>query len=179
MKRLGYTSSYEVLDTRDFGIPQRRERVFTISILGRESFDFSKLEHKPMRNIKEFLQADEELPDNRYDIVSPSMTSRIDPNNFDNAPVDKLSVIKNYAMTICCNQDRCPNAGIILRPNGRYRLLTELECWRLQGYSDDDFYNALKANPTRSGYKNQVLYKQAGNSISVTIFESIFKAILL
>ena len=38
MKALGYTNYYQVLNAKDYGIPQNRERVFTISILG---------EHKP------------------------------------------------------------------------------------------------------------------------------------
>lgn len=38
MKQLGYTNYYQVLNAKDYGIPQNRERVFTISILG---------EHKP------------------------------------------------------------------------------------------------------------------------------------
>lgn len=33
LERLGYTSNYAVLDARDFGLPQARERVFTISTL--------------------------------------------------------------------------------------------------------------------------------------------------
>jgi DNA (cytosine-5)-methyltransferase 1 len=38
MEQLGYTNYYQVLNAKDYGIPQNRERVFTISILG---------EHKP------------------------------------------------------------------------------------------------------------------------------------
>ena len=38
MSELGYTSYYQVLNAKDYGIPQNRERVFTISILE---------EHKP------------------------------------------------------------------------------------------------------------------------------------
>ena len=82
-------------------------------------------------------------------------------------------------MTITTNQDRCPNSGIIQRINGEWRLLTELECWRLQGYSDDDYYRALKVNPRMPGKKNSALYKQAGNSIPVPIFESLFRKIIL
>lgn len=33
MEKLGYTNSHKCLDARDFGIPQARERVFTISCL--------------------------------------------------------------------------------------------------------------------------------------------------
>ena len=107
------------------------------------------------------------------------MIKIIVPRNYDNATIDTLSVIKNYAMTITTKQDRCPNAGIIQRKNGKWRLLTELECWRLQGHSDDDYYRALKANPSMQGKKHGALYKQAGNSIPVPIFESLFRKIIL
>ena len=52
----------------------------------------------------------------------------------------------------------------------RIRRLTPLECWRLMGFSDDDFCKA-KNVPT----SDTQLYKQAGNSIVVTVLEKIFK----
>jgi DNA (cytosine-5)-methyltransferase 1 len=42
METLGYKNYYQVLDAKDYGIPQHRERVFTISILGNNSFEFPK-----------------------------------------------------------------------------------------------------------------------------------------
>lgn len=33
MEKLGYSNSYEILDAREFGLPQARERVFTVSLL--------------------------------------------------------------------------------------------------------------------------------------------------
>ena len=62
--------------------------------------------------------------------------------------------------------------------NGRYRYLTELECWRLQGYTDEDF-NAAAAVHKRVGRYIMPLYKQAGNSIPVPIFESLFRKMIL
>ncbi len=38
MEDMGYTNNYEVLDAREFGLPQARERVFTVSSLGKEKF---------------------------------------------------------------------------------------------------------------------------------------------
>ena len=178
MHKLGYTSNFALLDARDFGLPQARQRYFTVSCLGNEKFDFSDLIHTPMKNVWDFIQPDDEVAD-YYTIKSPSMVKKIVPTNYDNAPMDALSVIKNFAMTITASQDRCPNAGIIQRGNGEWRLLTELECWRLQGYSDDDYYRALKVNPSMQGKKNGALYKQAGNSIPVPIFESLFRKIIL
>lgn len=42
MNSLGYTNYYQVLNAKDYGIPQNRERVFTISILGNENYEFPK-----------------------------------------------------------------------------------------------------------------------------------------
>ena len=90
----------------------------------------------------------------------------------------RVQVIKDYCNTITTKQMRCPNSGVIDLQDGRYRYLTERECWRLQGYTDEDFNAALKAHPGKKGKMNGALYKQAGNSIPVTIFESIFKQLL-
>lgn len=178
MESMGYTNSFEVLDAREFGLPQARQRVITISCLGDEKFKFDELIRVPMKNISGFIQPDKDVGE-QYTIISPSMTKRIDPKNYDNAQINKLSVIQKYAMTITTKQDRCPNSGIIQRQNGLWRLLTERECWRLQGYTDDDFDKALVANPGINGKKNGALYKQAGNSIPVPFFESIFRKMLL
>ena len=42
MEELGYTNYYQVLNAKDYGIPQNRERVFTISILGSKNYQFSR-----------------------------------------------------------------------------------------------------------------------------------------
>lgn len=54
----------------------------------------------------------------------------------------------------------------------RIRKLTPLECWRLMGFDDEDFYKAQQ-----SGVSNSQLYKQAGNSIVVDVLEKIFQNI--
>lgn len=40
MEQLGYTNYYQVLNAKDYGIPQNRERVFTVSILKNQKFAF-------------------------------------------------------------------------------------------------------------------------------------------
>lgn len=51
----------------------------------------------------------------------------------------------------------------------KVRKLTPKECWRLMGFSDEDFYKASEVN------SNSQLYKQAGNSIVVNVLEAMFK----
>lgn len=53
---------------------------------------------------------------------------------------------------------------------GKYRIrkLTPRECWRLMGYSDEDFEKAATVN------SNTQLYKQAGNAIVKQVLMAIF-----
>lgn len=57
----------------------------------------------------------------------------------------------------------------VLQNNLRIRKLTPKECFRLMGFSDEDFEKASKVN------SNAQLYKQAGNSIVVNVLEAIFR----
>lgn len=50
------------------------------------------------------------------------------------------------------------------------RKLTPLECWRLQGFTDEQFRKARSA-----GVSDSQLYKQAGNAVTVPVVEAIGK----
>ena len=171
MEKLGYSNSYEILDAREFGLPQARERVFTVSVLNGEPFDFTDLIRTPMRDISEFLLDNDKVPE-VYDVTQPSVY-----NVIGHTGIKRATVIKDFAYTITTRQDRTP-AQVIDCGNGRYRYLTELECWRLQGYTDED-YKRARAVQKRVGRYRMALYKQAGNSIPVPIFESLFRKIIL
>lgn len=54
------------------------------------------------------------------------------------------------------------------------RKLTPRECWRLQGFSDEQFEKAKKA-----GISDTQLYKQAGNAVTVDVIEQIGKRLVL
>jgi len=53
--------------------------------------------------------------------------------------------------------------------NLRIRKLTPLECWRLQGRTDEEFAKAKQV------CSDAQLYKQAGNSITVDVLYYLFK----
>lgn len=61
-------------------------------------------------------------------------------------------------------------AGVI--HNGVIRKLTPRECWRLMGFTDEEFDRASK------GISNTQLYKMAGNSIVVNVLEAIFTKLM-
>jgi len=50
----------------------------------------------------------------------------------------------------------------------RIRKLTPLETWRLQSFTDEQFYKAKN-----SGVSNSQLYKQAGNAVTVNVVDAI------
>lgn len=170
MQSLGYMNSFRCLNAMDFGLPQNRDRYFTISCLDGSIFNFDTLERKPCNSLQEYLEKD--VTDAKYMVTQPSILRGIGQKG-----IKRTTVIKDFCYTITTRQDRCP-AQVIDLGNGNYRFLTELECWRLQGYKDEDYYAALKANPGIKGKKNATLYRQAGNSIPVCFFEAIFKQLL-
>lgn len=183
MEALGYSNSYAVLDARDFGIPHARERVFCVSLHGKEAFDFSTLRKKEMRPLSAFLEfspADYAKVPQEYLITIPSMLSKI--SEFNPNPTGsykrQLDVITDYCYTITERQDRCPNAGIIRMDNGQYRYLTERECWRLLGFSDDEYALMSAVFPKKPGKRSATLYALAGNSIVVDVLEAIFNALI-
>lgn len=63
--------------------------------------------------------------------------------------------------------------------NYRIRKLTPLECWRLMGFYDEDYYIARKSlmDTYYNGRdrSNSQMYKQAGNSIVVKVLEEIYR----
>ena len=64
------------------------------------------------------------------------------------------------------------NQGVVMN-DIRIRKLSPLECWRLQGFTDEQFYKAKD-----SGVSNSQLYKQAGNAVTVNVVDAITKELI-
>lgn len=74
MEQLGYNNYYQVLNAKDYGIPQSRERVFTISIRNDIDKDFHFPEKKPLElRLKDLLDAN---VDEKY-YLSDAQVNRI------------------------------------------------------------------------------------------------------
>ncbi|MBQ7008787.1 MAG: DNA cytosine methyltransferase, partial [Ruminococcus sp.] len=52
--------------------------------------------------------------------------------------------------------------------HGWVRKLMPIECWRLQGFTDEQFEKAVDA-----GLPDGQLYKQAGNAVTVNVIAAI------
>lgn len=78
MEQLGYTNHYRVLNSKDYGIPQNRERVFTISIRKDIDTGFVFPEKQPLKlKLKDMLEND---VDEKY-YLSDKMIKYISANN--------------------------------------------------------------------------------------------------
>jgi len=82
-----------------------------------------------------------------------------------NSKTRRGRVGKGVAQTL----DTACNQSTIIKD--KIRRLTPLECWRLQGFPDEQFYKAQQVN------SDTQLYKQAGNSISVPVIKKVIKNI--
>ena len=71
-----------------------------------------------------------------------------------------------------CKRIMCQTLSRVETEQIRIRKLLPIEVWRLQGFSDEQFAKAELVNS-----KTQ-LYKQAGNSITITVLEAIFKQMI-
>ena len=229
---LGYHIYWQVLNTKNYGIPQNRERIFIVGFKDFKNFNFPKSIELKLK-LKDLLQ---DNTNNKYHLSykmcksifqaskgnwqSGKMTIDTDIAKTINARVFKMgkadtdnyiTVKDKYYLsdkakerlkrhnnnTIYNDISNCILAGYY-KQGGRdqqyiqvekkcvskikvnnssknktkIRRLTPLECWRLQGFKDIDFFSV-------KGLSDTQLYKQAGNSITVTVLMALFKKILL
>lgn len=203
MERLGYTNFYQVLNAKDYGIPQNRERVFTVSILGDGEFDFPEPEELKIR-LKDVLdkEVDEKfyLDDKLLKTYQRNFGSKGKELKGDTAPTLTASMQKyNYVAIRTANKKGYDLAtdgdGVDLAyPNSATRrgrvghgISKTLACGDTMGVYQN--YRIRKLTPKECwrlmGFgdsdfekaekvnSNSQLYKQAGNSIVVDVLEKI------
>lgn len=236
LNSLGYYSNWEVLNAKDYGIPQNRERVFVVSSLENIHYNFPK-QVELKSKMKDLL---EEKVDDKYYLSEKYLKcfsdmknrngftrgERFNPRKLEECntafpittragarPTDNFIIQKghgfnkggikenivpaltksswhennfvaninpsgkgmngnvyrtNLSPTLTTNKGE--GIKILQSEDYRIRKLTPLECWRLMGFRDMDYYAAKSV-----GISDAQLYKQAGNSIVVTVLEAIFR----
>ena len=188
-KDLGFNTYWQILNGKDCGVPQNRERVFIVCI--RENIDTGKFSFpKPFDNgirLKDIL--DENVDDKYY--LSERVQKKFKFINENNININtklshsewKQQMYERYVRDadgeisgVTTNRSQMfgynpPTKGISkcikaeshdagVVENYRVRKLTPKECWRLMGFNFDD-YNKAKL----MGIADTHLYKQAGNGI--------------
>ena len=166
----GYNSSYKVLNAKDFGIPQNRERIFAISILKEfeiNSFEFPKAIPLKMK-IKDLL--DEQVDESRYYskkfiIVNKGHKAEFIDGAFDQG---KRIYSENQPYMNCITaRDRGVN-NVLVNNETRARKITSLEALRFMGLGDE-YYLKFK----NEGLTDGSIFKLAGNSIVINVLDNI------
>lgn len=128
MNILGYNSYYQVLNAKDYGIPQNRERVYTISIrkdIDKGNFVFPDKEELKLR-LKDML---EEQVDEKY-YLSDDKVSKIEKSNF--MQEKKRIQDKEYSDTILARDYKDPKC---VRVGGMYGQTTRWGLYDDKGLS--------------------------------------------
>ena len=79
LSELGYTVVYKVLNARDFGVPQNRDRIVIVGSRDGIAFDFTKLQTNTIESMKPFLDKTgnfEILPPDSYTILDESLVKK-------------------------------------------------------------------------------------------------------
>ena len=159
---IGYNSYHEVLNAKEYGTPQNRDRIFVVSIL------------KEIDNGKKF---EFPLPVDLVDTIHSKLEKEVDEKWYlTQVQIDRIHNTtymsgkrriqrKSWSDTLCARDWKDPKC---VEVDGRVRKLTPREYWRLMGFSDTDFDLA-----SSTGVSNSQLYKQAGNSIAYSVIKSI------
>lgn len=193
LEELGYQVSYKVLNSKDFGVAQSRERIIIVGSRTKK-FDFSKITYS-----KEVILNDIIETEGDFEYLMPSEYTLIDREyvhtqektglifcGYRNKGTWKKGTRPNTEHLSRCH--RQPNRiystnGIhptipsqetsgrffVYIPNEhKVRKLTIKECYRIMGFPTDFIIDSNKGNA----------YKQVGNSVVVPMIQAIAKEII-
>lgn len=171
IERIGYTNFTHVLNAKDYGVPQNRERVFMVSIRDCEQPYYFPKPVPLTKRIKDVLEYD--VPKEYY--LSERMIDYVysyGGNNGDYKPATGVQDGNKPARALTANYCKTPRNGNYLTNQYGIRKLTQRECFRLMGVKDTDS-DKIIAVLSRSR-----CYQVAGNSIVVDVLAAIFDQLL-
>lgn len=197
LDELGYDCEWQVLNSKNFGVPQNRERVFIVGQLrgtsGREVFPITGKNATAINVINKKDGMPRET--NRVyssQGLSPTLNTMQGGGREPKIAI-KIKEATKQGYAIAEQGDSVnishPNSKTrrgrvgkqiantlltgeeqaVVTDKIRIRKLTPRECWRLQGFPDYAFDKAQEVN------SNSQLYKQAGNSVTVNVIAEIAK----
>jgi len=154
LDELGYDAEWQVLNSKDFGVPQNRERVFIVGHLrgqsGRQVFPLRQTDESNIQQTKEL----------------PMQVSNCLRTNYSSGFSNETYVSTNKPNPR--SEGDKPNSSNSIRrkpytDDMRIRRLTPTECERLQGFPDG----------WTEGVSDTQRYKCLGNAVTVNVIQAI------
>ena len=189
LNELGYTTNWKILNAKDFGVPQNRERIIIVGSINGVKFDFNKLEINSNIKIKNILEDEtskfEYLDESEYRIIEnpKEQVSGLIFIGYRNKNIRKNGIRENtnhlsrthkQPNRIYSSDGTHPTLSsqeasgrFFIYHNKKVRKLTLKECYRLMGFSDDFKKIGSKAKQ----------YNRVGNSIVIPMVEEIAKQV--
>lgn len=153
LDELGYELQWQVLNSKNFGVPQNRERVFIVGHLRGEPrpkvFPLQPTSYSDSFNRTIRTEGGRSMTNkHNWDVVRQPL--RFLERN-------QRNVDGKHSFTV----DSSNTGGV--KVNNQIRRLTPLECERLQGFPDN----------WTQGVSDTQRYKQLGNAVTVNVVEAI------
>jgi DNA (cytosine-5)-methyltransferase 1 len=163
LKKIGYNVKWKILNTRDYGIPQNRERVYLVGTKGKEFKWPTKVK---MRDVHEYIDNTDKKKQNIPNHIQKSCL-------FDKIPNDAVFIdfgFRYFSHPKSNNYTPCLTASHVRQMWNVHchRQMNIKEAMRLQGF-DIDFKQSVS---------NTQLKKQIGNSMSVNVVKELLLGIL-
>ncbi|WP_341489888.1 DNA cytosine methyltransferase [Mesomycoplasma ovipneumoniae] len=191
LSELGYSVSYKVLNAKDFGVPQNRERIIIVGNKEGKVFDFSDIQKHKVSSMYEFLDKQGEfeyLDETDYTLIETEkikmQKSGLIFCGHRNKKIRTIGVRKGteYLSRAHKQPNRIYSAeGIhptitsqeqsgryFIYVDGKVRKLTLNECYKFMGFPNDFIKVGTKAK----------LYERIGNSVCVPMIRNVAKEVI-
>ncbi|PPT08149.1 Modification methylase DsaV [Geitlerinema sp. FC II] len=191
LQSLGYLVTYKLLNAKDFGLPQNRERVFIVGSKYKK-FDFSKLQKiEPVPNLKDFLDGEgnfEYLSPDEYTLIEnpKKQDSGLIFVGYRNKSIWKTGIRPNtehlsrvhrqpnriYSVDgvhpTLPSQESSGRFFIYLPEKNRVRKLTLKECYKIMGFPKEFKKSSVMGDA----------YRQIGNSVATTVVRELIREVI-
>jgi DNA (cytosine-5)-methyltransferase 1 len=175
LHNLGYKTKDAVLNSMEFGnVPQNRERIYIAGFKNQEVWDAFQFPNSLPLAIKVEDLLEEDVPE-KYFYNEKPLFEKIKSRIVDSGKVYqwRRKYVRENKSGVCptltANMGMGGHNVPIVKVDGGIRKLTPMECARIQGFPMNF--------KLPSWIPDSALYKQIGNSVTVTVVEAIAKKI--